>query len=116
MKFRLEFRGTIEDIFSELSKTIGKGSISSKSAGAADIVSLGDSWVNFAISEKLIEPIQGVDDQDWFHTLSDKWKVRYIDSHCRIFLLHSSVFFKVICDSILKCRIIFTVNILILVD
>nr|XP_043628186.1 uncharacterized protein LOC122599699 [Erigeron canadensis] len=75
VKFHLEFRGTIGDIFSELSKNIGKGSISSKSAGAADIVSLGDSWVNFAISEKLIEPIQGVDGQDWFHTLSDKWKV-----------------------------------------
>ncbi|PWA73089.1 putrescine-binding periplasmic protein-related protein [Artemisia annua] len=75
VKFRLEFRGTIEDIFSELSKTIGTGNVTSKSAGAADIVSLGDSWVNSAISKKLIEPIEGVDDQDWFHTLSDKWKV-----------------------------------------
>ncbi|KAI3505587.1 hypothetical protein L1887_27720 [Cichorium endivia] len=75
VKFRLEFRGTLEDIFSELSTTIGKGKITSKSAGAADIVSLGDTWINFAISKKLIEPIQGVDDQEWFHTLSDKWKV-----------------------------------------
>ncbi|KAK1417828.1 hypothetical protein QVD17_26962 [Tagetes erecta] len=75
MKFRLEFRGTIEDIYSELSTTIGKGIITSKSAGAADIVSLGDTWLNFAISKKLIEPVQGVDDQDWFHTLSEKWKV-----------------------------------------
>lgn len=76
MKFRLEYRGTIEDIFSELCTTIGKGNVTSKSAGSADIVSLGDSWINFAINKKLIEPIQGVDDQDWFHTLSDKWKVR----------------------------------------
>ncbi|KAF5774273.1 putative bacterial periplasmic spermidine/putrescine-binding protein [Helianthus annuus] len=75
VKFRLEFRGTIQDIFSELSTTIGKGVVTSKSAGAADIVSLGDTWLNFAISKKLIEPVQGVDDQDWFHTLSDKWKV-----------------------------------------
>ncbi|KAI3703606.1 hypothetical protein L1987_73796 [Smallanthus sonchifolius] len=75
VKFRLEFRGTIEDIFSELSKTIGEGIVTSKSAGAADIVSLGDTWLNFAISKKLIEPVQGVDDHDWFHTLSDKWKV-----------------------------------------
>lgn len=78
MKFRLEFRGTLEDIFSELCATIGKGNVTSKSAGAADIVSLGDTWVNFAISKKLIEPIKGVDDQDWFCRLSDKWKVRYI--------------------------------------
>ncbi|KAI3692319.1 hypothetical protein L6452_32133 [Arctium lappa] len=75
VKFRLEFRGTLEDIFSELSTTIGKGKVSSKSAGAADIISLGDTWVNFTISKKLIEPIQGVDDQDWFCRLSDKWKV-----------------------------------------
>lgn len=78
MKFRLEFRGTIEDIFSQLSKTIGEGIVTSKSAGAADIVSLGDTWLNFAIKKKLIEPVQWVDDQDWFHALSDKWKVRYI--------------------------------------
>ncbi|KAI7742533.1 hypothetical protein M8C21_031270 [Ambrosia artemisiifolia] len=75
VKFRLEFRGTIQDIFSELSTTIGKGVVTSKSAGAADIVSLGDTWLNFFISKKLIEPVQGVEDQDWFHTLSDKWKV-----------------------------------------
>ncbi|KAJ9537447.1 hypothetical protein OSB04_030180 [Centaurea solstitialis] len=75
VKFRLEFRGTLEDIFSELSTTIGEGKVSSKSAGAADIVSLGDTWVNSTISKKLIEPIQGVDDQDWFCRLSDKWKV-----------------------------------------
>lgn len=76
MKFRLEYRGTIEDIFSELCMSIGKGNVTSKSAGAADIVSLGDSWINFAIKKKLIEPVKGVDDQDWFQTLSDKWKVR----------------------------------------
>ncbi|KAL8209930.1 hypothetical protein R6Q57_006662 [Mikania cordata] len=75
VKFRLEFRGTIDDIFSELSTTIGKGIVTSKSAGAADIVSLGDTWLNFTINKKLIEPLQGVDDQDWFQTLSDKWKV-----------------------------------------
>lgn len=77
MKFRLEFRGTLEDIYSELSTAIGKGNITSKSAGAADIVSLGDTWLNFVISKMLIKPVQDVDDQDWFHTLSDKWKVRF---------------------------------------
>lgn len=78
MKFRLEFRGTLEDIFSELSMTIGKGNVASKSAGAADIISLGDTWVNLAISKKLIEPITQADDHDWFRELSDKWKVGYI--------------------------------------
>ncbi|XP_071730489.1 uncharacterized protein [Rutidosis leptorrhynchoides] len=75
MKFRLEYRGTIEDIFSDLSTAIIKGKLTSKSAGTADLVSLGDSWIKFAISKKLVEPVQGIDDQDWFHTLSDTWKV-----------------------------------------
>lgn len=106
MKFRLEFRGTLEDIFSELSMTIGKGTITSKSAGAADIISLGDTWVNFAISKKLIEPIKQVDDQDWFHGLSDKWKVRYI-----LFIV--SYFFQPVCSNVglkVKCDIIFNIK------
>lgn len=77
VKFRLEFRGNLEDIYSELSSTFTKGIVDPKSAVAADIVSLGDTWVSFAINKALIEPLQQVQDQDWFSRLPDKWKVRY---------------------------------------
>ncbi|CAK9158297.1 unnamed protein product [Ilex paraguariensis] len=75
-RLRPEFRGSLEDIFSELCK---KGNINWRSALAADIITLGDSWLNFAISKSLIEPIPGVENQDWFRDLSDKWKVRNKD-------------------------------------
>ncbi|XP_048230281.1 uncharacterized protein LOC8280097 isoform X2 [Ricinus communis] len=43
--------------------------------------SIGDSWLSFAIQKALIEPIRGVEDQDWFKGLSDKWKV-YLRRNC----------------------------------
>lgn len=43
---------------------------------AADIVTIGDSWLNLAISRGMIEPIRDVEEQDWFGGLDDKWKVR----------------------------------------
>lgn len=76
MKFRPEFRRSIKDIFRELSNPFNKGKISSKSAMGADLVTLGDSWLNFAIGEGLIEPLQGAEDQDWFRDLGYKWKVQ----------------------------------------
>lgn len=75
-RLRLEFRGGIKDIFSELSTAFSKRDAAPKSAVAADIVTLGDSWLSFAINKALIEPIQGIEDQEWFGGLSDKWKVR----------------------------------------
>ncbi|KAK3034911.1 hypothetical protein RJ639_034153, partial [Escallonia herrerae] len=74
VKLRLEFRGSLEDIFSELSTAFARSDVAPKSAVAADLVTIGDSWLNFAITKALIEPIQGVEDQDWFHGLSDQWK------------------------------------------
>lgn len=43
---------------------------------AADIVSLGDSWLNYAINDGLIEPMHEVKNQSWLNDLSDAWKVR----------------------------------------
>lgn len=74
-RLRLEFRGGIKDIFSALSTAFSKRDAAPKSAVAADIVALGDSWLSFAIIKALIEPIQGIEDQEWFGGLSDKWKV-----------------------------------------
>ncbi|KAL3819967.1 hypothetical protein ACJIZ3_005872 [Penstemon smallii] len=75
VQFRPEFRQSLKKIFYELSDPFSKGKIKSKSAAVADLVTLGDSWLNFAINKGLIEPIKGAEDQEWFHDLSDKWKV-----------------------------------------
>lgn len=43
---------------------------------AADIVTIGDSWLSLAISRGMIEPMRDLEGQDWFAGLDDKWKVR----------------------------------------
>ncbi|KAG2680535.1 hypothetical protein I3843_11G103900 [Carya illinoinensis] len=74
LKLRLKYNANLEGIFSDLCMTSRQG-ISPSSTLAADVVSVGDSWLNFAINKGIIEPIQGVEDQEWFKGLSDKWKV-----------------------------------------
>ncbi|KAJ0237008.1 hypothetical protein HA466_0252830 [Hirschfeldia incana] len=71
VRLKTRFLANLEDIFLNLSKpTTSKGKKES-----ADMISLGDSWLSFAIKEKLIEPMKGVEVQDWYKGLSDKWKV-----------------------------------------
>ncbi|KAH9753801.1 spermidine/putrescine-binding periplasmic protein [Citrus sinensis] len=66
---------SIDGIFNNLSVPCNKVKAKSASYMAADLVSVGDSWLNFAIKKRLIEPIAGAEDQDWFKYLSQKWKV-----------------------------------------
>nr|XP_010933057.1 uncharacterized protein LOC105053546 isoform X1 [Elaeis guineensis] len=75
LKLITEFRGSLESIFSDLSSSLEKGSLQPKSAMAADIVSVGDSWLSHAISGGLIEPMKDVDREHWFNILGNKWKV-----------------------------------------
>ncbi|KAL8504370.1 hypothetical protein ACS0TY_022916 [Phlomoides rotata] len=75
VRFRPEFRRSVKDIFHELSDPFTKGKINPKSAASADLVTLGDSWLNYAIGKGLVEPVIGAEEQDWFQELSDKWKV-----------------------------------------
>lgn len=83
-KLRVEYRRSLQDMFRELSLPFASGIVSPKSALAADIVSLGDSWLDIAIRKGLIEPLQGVEEDGWFNHLSDKWKVRisFVYRHC----------------------------------
>ncbi|XP_027156889.1 uncharacterized protein LOC113758055 isoform X3 [Coffea eugenioides] len=74
VKLQPEFRQNLMDIFSELCQSNNKVAVSPKSAMAADVVTLGDSWLSFAIKEGLIQPIQGVEEQDWFRDLTEDWK------------------------------------------
>lgn len=71
----MRFNGSLESIFSDLSVPIGKSKVKCSSVMVADVISIGDSWLNFAIKKALIEPIQGAEDQEWFNSLSTKWKV-----------------------------------------
>lgn len=74
VRLKTRFRANLEEIFFDLSTSTRKAK--KGSALAADLISIGDSWLSFAIKEKLIEPMKGIEDQDWYKGLSDKWKVR----------------------------------------
>jgi hypothetical protein len=75
VRVRQEFRQSLQDIFSELCIPCNQRATNPKSALSADLVTLGDSWLSFAVKEGLIEPMQGAEDKDWFKHLTDKWKV-----------------------------------------
>ncbi|ESQ33686.1 hypothetical protein EUTSA_v10007328mg [Eutrema salsugineum] len=75
VRLKTRFLANLEEIFFDLSKPTRKGKKGSASTAAADMISIGDSWLSFAIKEKLIEPIKGIEDQDWYKGLSDKWKI-----------------------------------------
>ncbi|KAB1216233.1 Spermidine/putrescine-binding periplasmic protein 1 [Morella rubra] len=74
LRFNLKYNASLEGIFSDLSMPSWAGQVLPSSTLAADIVSVGDSWLNFAITKALIEPMEGVEDQEWFKGLGDKWK------------------------------------------
>lgn len=74
LKFSPEFRPSIDTLFSELSKCVDKGQVQPKSAMAADVVSIGDSWLGYAVRKGLVEPISNAEEQDWYRSLSDRWK------------------------------------------
>ncbi|KAH9736168.1 spermidine/putrescine-binding periplasmic protein [Citrus sinensis] len=65
---------SIDGIVNNLSVPFNKVKAKSASYMAADLVSVGDSWLSFAIKKRLIEPIAGAEDLDWFKCLSHKWK------------------------------------------
>ncbi|XP_062120607.1 uncharacterized protein LOC133834853 [Humulus lupulus] len=81
IKFQLKFHGSLEGIFSNLSTIFDNGNVGSSSVVAADMVSVGDSWLNYAIKKSLIEPLEGVEDEDWFKGLSTQWKVYLRRNH-----------------------------------
>ncbi|KAF9623912.1 hypothetical protein IFM89_006258 [Coptis chinensis] len=66
LKLHFELRGTLLNIFSDMSSSITKGNLEPKSAMAADIVTVGNSWLSSSIKQGIIEPIRDVELQDWF--------------------------------------------------
>ncbi|PPD89822.1 hypothetical protein GOBAR_DD13240 [Gossypium barbadense] len=79
LKLQTKFRPTLEDIFTQLclpfTQAKAKVNIGPASPAAADILTLGDSWLPLAIKKAVIEPITAAEHQDWFKDLSRKWKV-----------------------------------------
>ncbi|KAH9753602.1 spermidine/putrescine-binding periplasmic protein [Citrus sinensis] len=75
LKFQMNLCASIDGIVNNLSVPFNKVKAKSAPYMAADLVSVGDSWLSFAIKKRLIEPIAGAEDQDWFKCLSHKWKV-----------------------------------------
>ncbi|KAM6587133.1 hypothetical protein CsatA_009738 [Cannabis sativa] len=81
LKFQLKYHGNLEGIFSNLATVFDNGNVGSSSVVAADMVSVGDSWLSYAIKKSLLEPLEGVEDQDWFKGLSTQWKVYLRRNH-----------------------------------
>ncbi|KAK4788203.1 hypothetical protein SAY86_019522 [Trapa natans] len=75
---QFKMRECLEGIFSDMSTAFTNVNVKSLSTASGDLVTIGDSWLTFAIKQGLIEPLQGADDQDWFKSLSDKWKIRSV--------------------------------------
>ncbi|KAH9687693.1 spermidine/putrescine-binding periplasmic protein [Citrus sinensis] len=83
---------SIDGIFNNLSVPFNKVKAKSASYMAADLVSVGDSWLSFAIKKRLIEPMAGAEDQDWFKCLSHKWKVTSLSLILEVEMMRRSLF------------------------
>ncbi|XP_010113013.2 uncharacterized protein LOC21405544 [Morus notabilis] len=75
LKFQLKSQGSLKGIFSDLSVPFNKGNVGPSSVVAADMISVGDSWLSYAIKKAMIQSIEGAENQDWFKALSSSWKV-----------------------------------------
>lgn len=75
-RLQLKLRESLDAIFSDMSTAFAKGNVKPASTAAADVLTIGDSWLDLAIKTGLIVPIEGAEDQDWFSGLNEKWKVR----------------------------------------
>ncbi|KAL2635634.1 hypothetical protein R1flu_007113 [Riccia fluitans] len=75
VKLVAEFQGSLQTIFTELSTALTKQQLTPKSALAADLVTIGDSWLGKAVSGGLINPIENVEKYEWFQRLGKKWQV-----------------------------------------
>ncbi|KAG1669301.1 hypothetical protein FOA52_014862 [Chlamydomonas sp. UWO 241] len=66
--FGLGQRQQLKEIYEELSDPTGK-----QSAGAADVVTLGDAWLGPAIARRLVSPIPNAEHSRWWKMLGPRW-------------------------------------------
>lgn len=74
-KLSAEFKGSLSDILAELAVSMENSQITPKSAMAADLVTVGDSWLATAVQGGLLDPIRNAEQFDWFNRLHPKWQV-----------------------------------------
>ncbi|GBF91197.1 hypothetical protein Rsub_04866 [Raphidocelis subcapitata] len=67
--FELGQRGQLQEIFNELGDPKAK-----RSAGAADVVTLGDAWLGPAAAKGLIQPIPSAETYRWWRRLPRRWQ------------------------------------------
>lgn len=75
VKITLESQGGLKEIMSALDSALKKKQLTPRSILAADIVTLGDSWLHAAVSRHLIQPIDNAEQHEWFNRLGPKWQV-----------------------------------------
>lgn len=73
-KLSAEFKGSLSDILAELAVSMENSQITPKSAMAADLVTVGDSWLATAVQGGLLDPIRNAEQFDWFNRLHPKWQ------------------------------------------
>ncbi|GAY53463.1 hypothetical protein CUMW_149400 [Citrus unshiu] len=88
LPLRMNLCASIGGIFNNVPFNKVKGK--SASYTAADLVSVGDSWLSFVIKKRLIEPIAEAEDQDWFKCLCHEWKSFYLFVYLLLFALTKS--------------------------
>ncbi|KAG2428034.1 hypothetical protein HXX76_012019 [Chlamydomonas incerta] len=64
--FSIDQRAQLQDIWKELSDVSGTNK---RSAGIADVVTLGDAWLGPAVARRLVQPIAGADSCRWWRML-----------------------------------------------
>lgn len=81
-KVTFGMRPQLESIYREMGGSVSRGParVSSnqttpkpKSAARADAVTVGDSWLQYCISESLISPFPGAENASWFRRLDPAW-------------------------------------------
>lgn len=74
-KVSAEFKGSLSDILADLAVSMEHKQITPRSTMAADLVTVGDSWLAAAVNGGLIEPIKNAEQFDWFNRLNPRWQV-----------------------------------------
>ncbi|MCO5590972.1 hypothetical protein L7F22_044948 [Adiantum nelumboides] len=74
VRFSVEYQNSLNEIISALQSAVKKKEVKPKSILAADLVTVGDSWLSLAVSGGLIQPIENAKQQEWFKRLNTKWE------------------------------------------
>jgi len=98
-KVSAEFKGSLSDILADLAVSMEHKQVTPRSTMAADLVTVGDSWLATAVQGGLIEPIRNAEQFDWFNRLHPRWQV-----------WQSSVPFLYYCPLLYCCAYIFTLT------